>query len=681
MSIKLTEEQRQIVEHPTGAHAKVLAVAGSGKTFTMGHRIKYLVEHRGIPPRKIRALMFNRLAKEEFEQRLGALGFGNRQVKVSTFHGFAYKFINWMVGEGFYPQKQYWIGELEEKSRMLLHEVIRSMRNRNILPPKEAQEIDIDELRTSFSLYKNSLIAPEHAGHSHDPFIPMIFKEYEAARRYKNALTFDDFMPEVVHAFEKHEEIRRIWVGKSDYLIVDEYQDVNYGQQRLIELLAGDHSEVMVVGDDDQTIYEWRGARPTHIISEFQDIFKNKAYREYKLSNTFRFGPILAQSAQNLIQRNTNRVDKTVFAFNIEKQTDINLYEAPANAMMDLHKSMVQEIIRLVKNVQTPPSEIWVIGRMYSQLLQMEIELWTRTVPYKVLDGTPFFKRSECQKLLYYLETSNNFYEKCSRKTLKDLKAILNYPNRKISRTTFLNFIDEFFDLEGHKSIESFFKILIDAKRLHPEAQEELEKFYGILKKGKQILNETELHGRNGKALEMIYLESGLKKHFDNYFGDGQDSYERKLMVMGLIEYAKSLSLDCNSFLHHINSLDTTQGAPPEQLITLSTIHKTKGLEFSYVFIPSCTEGFTPSLYNEPSFIFDTTAAQKNLAPSDPIDNERRLFYVAMTRAKNALYLAVPSPSNDSKEKPSRFIEEIVYKHTLNLLYPTFFLGSSSFPC
>ena len=143
----------------------------------------------------------------------------------------------------------------------------------------------------------------------------MVYALFEEKRRQAKALTFDDFVPVAVRLLEHSDTIAATWCNRYEHLIVDEYQDVNYGQQRLIEVLAGDKAELMVVGDDDQTIYEWRGARSTYIIRDFQSQFANKPHSTYRLSHTFRFGPLAAQVAQNCISHNSNRVEKEVVSF------------------------------------------------------------------------------------------------------------------------------------------------------------------------------------------------------------------------------------------------------------------------------------------------------------------------------------------------------------------------------
>ena len=361
MSFKLTEQQQRIVKHPSG-HARVLAVAGSGKTFTMGHRIKYLIKERGVSPKKIRVLMFNSLAKKQFVERLLELDFSNSELPyVATFHGFAFQFIQHLKNKSMIPKKKFWTGDDEEKATILIHKTMEELMKEKTIPAPESIEesLDIKEIKEAISRYKGALIPPVRAGHHFNKFIPIIYNRYEQKRSELNALTFDDFIPTVINILENNEQLRNIWSEKADYLIVDEYQDVNYGQQKLIEVLAGNKAEVMVVGDDDQTIYEWRGARPNYIIRDFMSAFDNKPHSTYKLSYSFRFGPMIAQTAQNTILHNTNRVEKELIAFNPKIESYLRFYKGGEGSSTEWHKQMTQELIRLVKGQNVLPEKIW----------------------------------------------------------------------------------------------------------------------------------------------------------------------------------------------------------------------------------------------------------------------------------------------------------------------------------
>jgi len=258
--------------------------------------------------------------------------------------------------------------------------------------------IDPEEAVTAIALWKGSLIPPERAGYRGDALMPLVYGEYEKLRLRQTALTFDDFIPLVVGILEEESTVAQQWCGRVRHLIVDEYQDINYGQQRLLELLAGDRADVMVVGDDDQTIYEWRGARPTYILSGFRSVFAGKPHTDYTLSRSFRFGPVLAQAAYNTISHNTTRVEKALIAHTAAQVAELHVIGDGVET--DSNVEIAGQIIRLIKEEDVPPTEIRVLARTFSQLARLEATFLGRGVPYRVEGRQPFFERKENRTLL-----------------------------------------------------------------------------------------------------------------------------------------------------------------------------------------------------------------------------------------------------------------------------------------
>lgn len=340
----LTKEQRDVVTHPFGKHARVLAVAGSGKTTTMAHRIKYLVEQQ-INPNRIRVLMFNRLARIQFKDKLAEVGVPEGlRPQVHTFHSFSYQLIGEMIASGLLPDTlEFWIEDREEMVRIWVHRALHNLETRRRIPP---DSVDPDEVIEAIGLWKGSLIPPlsDRAGYRGNNLVPLVYEEFEKLRNQQGGITYDDFVPLAVGALESVKEIRQKWCGQADFIIVDEYQDVNYGQQRLIELLAGKRADVMVVGDDDQTIYEWRGARPNYILREFRTVFANKPHVDYTLSRSFRFGPVLAQCAQNVIAFNANRIPKPLIAHDPARPAHLDILFDSSEQPTDVNKQLAQQV-------------------------------------------------------------------------------------------------------------------------------------------------------------------------------------------------------------------------------------------------------------------------------------------------------------------------------------------------
>ena len=451
-----------------------------------------------------------------------------------------------------------------------------------------------------------------------------------------------------------------------DHLIVDEYQDVNFGQQTLIEILAGKRAEVMVVGDDDQTIYEWRGARPDFILERFNSAFPGRKSTTYKLSRSFRFGPSIAKHAYNAISHNKTRVEKKIVAHDKRKKSKVNLLESTEENRESVHHIMANEIKRLMKKKKVPASEIWVLGRMYAQLSIFESQCLATGIPYRVLGSAPFFKRSEVGKILDYLRTAISLDEPITSDIQRSFLSIVNSPNRYLKRSLlkdtlsaaskngfsirlYLNMLAEHMESENEKSKQRTIK---DFLWVLSKAQE--------MAKSKRSRNSRRVDA--GSIMKWIMVQVNYQAHFKDYYGDGEDAFERMETLRNFTDFAQSLDMRPVEFLNHMKSLDSRQGASEEALVTMTTVHKTKGLEFDYVFIPSCQEGYMPCLLDTPHDLFDTEGKVHTGEPSDMMEGERRLFYVALTRARKAVYIGTKHP--DKKEAqdasiPSRFILEM----------------------
>ncbi|MEY2795392.1 MAG: hypothetical protein RIR10_1108, partial [Planctomycetota bacterium] len=317
----LTDEQRAVVEAPGDAHLTVLAVAGSGKTTTMVHRLAELVA-RGVKPSQMRAVMFNKAAQRSFEARLAAQlalqGVSTTELRVQTWHALAYGIVRHLESTGALARMPL-VVETGEILRTLGDAIREEFADRNE-HPEEDDGRDAESCLEAIREWKSMLVAPKDAGHADDDFLVAAYSRFEKLRAARGFRTFDDLVVDAVRALES-EEARHGLANLFEHLIVDEFQDVDHAQFRLLELLAGTRARVTVVGDDDQTIHEWRGARSAFIRGEFAKRFTAHPHRAFTLSTSFRFGPDLAAAAERAIAAGAGRVAKRIVAADAEQES------------------------------------------------------------------------------------------------------------------------------------------------------------------------------------------------------------------------------------------------------------------------------------------------------------------------------------------------------------------------
>ena len=662
MTHHLTPEQEKVVAHPLDQHARVLAVAGSGKSTTMAHRIKHLVQDCNVRPNAILVLMFNALARKQFITHLDKVGLpANLQPSVHTFHSFSFQLINQMVKSGTLPAStQYWLADKSELIWLTVKRAITSLEKAKRVPP---ETIDPEEALNAIGLWKGSLIPPERAGSYTSPYLPLVYAEFETSRSAESALTFDDFVPLAIDILQSNPQVQQQYRRDLRHLIVDEYQDINYGQQCLLELLAGEQVDVMVVGDDDQTIYEWRGARPNYIIQDFEQVFKAKPAREYRLSRSFRFGPLIAQCAANVITCNTNRVEKPLIAFQSGKQGFIHLF----NGGFDASKQLADQVLALTQVDKVLPAEVIVLARLYAQLDNLEAEFLSREIPYRVDGQQPFFKRQEINVLLDYLRLAQAYRKPLTDATCNWLLNIANKPSRMLSRSVISKLAST--GKYKHWSPEQTLHAAVNEHNMglngwQVERILELEVFLREL--ADQVSQAVMLAG---DLLDWMIQRLNYLDYFQDYYGRGEHADEKKFAVLNFIRFVSRLHLSPAALLEHLASLDTTQGKPEAEQIVFTTIFRTKGLEYDYVLIPQCDENLLPYLKGERSDIYDTAGIVRESVMSSALESERRLFYVAVTRARKGVFIGASA-------RPSRFLEEMLLKETENVMNAVTWLAS-----
>ena len=667
-----TDEQLKVINHPIGLHAKVLAVAGSGKTTTMVERVKHLVLNENVNPGQIQVLMFNRMASDDFSYKLKNSGLlPGMQPSVNTFHSIALRIVQNAQNQGVF-EKDYELWT-EDRSELYRNQVYPAI-NRLRADGKVASDIAMDResALTAIDFWKGSLIKPENAGWKGKECYHLVYGLMEEWRIDKKGMTFDDMILTAVDLLKQDTPLSRQWKGRFAHIIVDEYQDINYAQQKLVELLADGKTDVMVVGDDDQTIYEWRGARPAYILGEFEAIFKDKLLMTYTLSHSFRFGPMIAQYAENCITHNHSRKQKSLISYRPAQASYLRLIEINPGQETNAAKEMADALTNCVRETQDAEKVI-VLARSYMQLGGLEQEMLRRGIPHRIEGGTSLLERMEIKALRQYLEVASKLDVPMNEAPIPQFTNIVQYPKRFIRKNDLDMAIADASGIDTGLTFHSMLRMLVSSRRLNSRNQDSLKDLLLCLETAKtKIDSKMKVH----EVVDWLIKRTGYMEQFDDFYGKGRPSLDRKEFVHNYRDGLMATPMDVEAFLKAGEGVDTTCGAEKKDQIVMTTIHRTKGLEFDYVLVPNCDEGFMPTYASESDVFqmaYDISGKVKQIKTSEMMDNERRLFYVAITRARKGVIIS-SRPLVQGKAKgydgagPSRFLSEIQFEPTRRLM-------------
>ncbi|MCG8418731.1 MAG: UvrD-helicase domain-containing protein [Proteobacteria bacterium] len=644
---KLNPPQREAVIHG-GGPLLVLAGAGSGKTRVITYRIAYLLRG-GIPPHGIAALTFTNKAAEEMRERVGKL-VGDRKtaakLTVGTFHSLGlqiirreYKALGIPSGFTIYDAADQ-LGTVRELLRTV-HVTDR--------------RFDVKAILTRISLAKNRFVRPGEYRPAevdeYDEITAEIYPRYQEALRAYAALDFDDLITETVRLFEENAEVRERWQRRFRHVLVDEYQDTNRAQLMLVKHLCGDHGNLCVVGDDDQSIYSWRGADPANILS-FERVFPGA--KVVKLEQNYRSTPTILNAANAVIANNENRHGKTLWS---NRPDGDLLAHVVATDSEHEAKFVTREIGQLTRGGRWSYRDTAILYRSNVQSRILEEELRTACIPYVMYGGQQFFERKEVKDLIAYLRLALNSRDEIA------LRRIINYPARGIGATTL-----ERISARAQAETTTMWNVLerIDeamSKQIRPGTRQAIGAFVALMQKVRQGLEA----GQSGAAVARVLVEdielyadlhsaagshSAAQRRIDNIeslFSSLERQHERSPGLSALAQYLRQLSL--------VNDGDDTPD--PGDKIVLTTLHGAKGLEFPVVFMVGMEEELLPharTLAPQVTDVFDPDHA------SD-VSEERRLAYVGMTRAQDKLYLTRSAlrriRGRTTERTPSRFLLEV----------------------
>jgi DNA helicase-2/ATP-dependent DNA helicase PcrA len=639
----LNPEQKRAVLHDKGP-LLILAGAGSGKTRVLTHRIAYLIEHRNVNPWNILAVTFTNKAAREMKERVDKIvGYGSENIWVSTFHSTCVRILRRYIDRIGY-ERSFSIYDSDD-SKTLMREVCKYL---NI----DTKRIPEKSILNAISKAKDELISPEEfeRGVGGDYMLKKqaeAYKEYQKRLKASNALDFDDLIFKTVELFMNDKEALSYYQNRFRYIMVDEYQDTNTAQFRLIHLLASGVNEegkkeynLCVVGDDDQSIYKFRGANIQNILS-FERAFAGT--QVIKLEQNYRSTKSILDAANELIANNVGRKDKSLWTDNDKGEpVSYTLFESD----IDEADNITSEIKRTVENGKASYNDFAILYRTNAQSRIFEEKLIQKNIPYKIIGSVNFYARKEIKDILAYLKTIDNGLDNIA------VKRIINVPRRGIGQTTIDKVNDyallndmSFYDaltrvnqipgLERTASKITPFVSMIEGlrSRLYQESYD-LTKLIDDVLEATGYLNELEAEDTEEAKDRIANIDELINKLVTYVEGA-----EEAPTLSGFLEEVALVS--------DIDSFDESSDN-----IVLMTLHSAKGLEFPYVYMCGMEEGIFPGYM---SIYADN--------PQEEIEEERRLCYVGITRAMKCLSLSAAKHrmlrGETSYNKPSRFINEI----------------------
>ncbi|WP_101774572.1 DNA helicase Rep [Pasteurella oralis] len=634
--MKLNVQQQKAVEYVTGP-CLVLAGAGSGKTRVIINKIAHLVANCGYQPRQIAAVTFTNKAAREMKERVAhSIGKqASRGLIVSTFHTLGFDII----------KREY--KQLGFKANMTLfdeHDQLALLKELTADLLAEEKEL-LRELVSTISNWKNDLISPQQAKYlardAKGQTFALCYERYSKQIRAYNALDFDDLIMLPTLLFKQNEEVRLKWQQKIRYLLVDEYQDTNTSQYELIKLLVGERACFTVVGDDDQSIYSWRGARPQNMMRLKTDFPQLDVI---KLEQNYRSTQRILHCANILIANNEHVFDKQLFS-NLESGEKLQIIEAKNED--DEAERVVGELIahRFMRKTKYKDYAILYRGNHQSRLL--EKVLMQNRIPYKISGGTSFFSRAEIKDMMAYLRLLVNQDDDAA------FLRIVNIPKREIGTVT----LEKLGTLAQEKQI-SLFEAIFDfelMQRVTPRAYNALQNF------GQWIvqLSDEIIRAEPERAIRTMLAQLHYEEYLYEYAPSPKAAEMQSKNVATLFDWIGDMLKDdevdepmsLNQVVTRLTLRDMMERGEEDNesdQVQLMTLHASKGLEFSHVFLIGMEEGILP---------------HQTSIDEDNVEEERRLAYVGITRAQQSLIFSLCKERRQFgevlKPEPSRFLAEL----------------------
>ena len=641
MDMKQLNDSQKAAVKAVDKPVLIFAGAGSGKTRVLTHKIAFLIKEDIVKAEEILAVTFTNKAAEVMKQRVTKLMKNKvQEINIGTFHSICARILrNEIRHLGF--SKDFAIYDRTDQISLL--KIILAEENipKNILMPKT--------VRNKISYFKSQLINPNHAMKSvktaQDKSIIDVYKSYNNLLKENNAVDFDDLLNFPLDIFNNHPRILNKYQKLWKYILVDEYQDTNKAQFLLVKMLAEKHRNICVVGDDDQSIYGWRGADIRNIL-DFEKDFPE--CETYTLENNYRSTNQILHAAQSVVRNNSDRVDKDLLSVNGEGDL-IGVIET--HDEMEEADAVINALEKEIKMKKRTFNDFSVLYRTNSQSRALEDSFRRSAIPYKIIGGTRFYERKEVKDVLGYLRLIVNLKDTIS------LRRVINFPPRGIGLKT----VDKCF-IQSVKDNKKLFDVLKNPEpmKIRGKQGDSLIAFYKLIKKYNELLPKL-----NASELARALVEEvGILKFYkrqDNI--EDNERYNNVLEILNSIDeiVERKSNASINDFLEEVSLLtDIDEWNNDDNFVTMMTVHSSKGLEFPVVFLTGLEDGLFP---------LSIALNEKEI-----MEEERRLFYVALTRSQDMVYLLYATDRRRSGSDSwggivSRFVKEIPEVYLENISF------------
>lgn len=627
------EQQKAVLQ--TDGPILLIAGAGSGKTRVLTHRIAYLLAEKKIAPWSILAITFTNKAAREMKDRVASLvGPTAEDIWISTFHSMCVRILRRDIERLGYNRNFTILDSGDQLS--VIKNIMKSL---NI----DTKKYEPKAIRANISNYKNELKTPQEVsklvGNRFEQIVADVYEKYQKTLRTNHALDFDDLIMKTVTLFKEVPDVLEFYQRKFQYIHVDEYQDTNRAQYMLVSLLAERQKNICVVGDSDQSIYQFRGADISIILS-FEKDYKNA--KVIKLEQNYRSTGRILQAANEVIKNNKGRKVKNLWTENAEG-TKISYYRGDNEH--DEAYFITQKIQEACQSGSKKYKDMAILYRTNAQSRVIEEVFLKSNIPYQIVGGTKFYDRKEIKDILSYLRLISNPDDDTS------LRRIVNVPKRGIGQAT----VDKLAEYAGEKGISMFTALKeVDFIGLSSRAANQLAQFYQLLQNWIQQLDYLSVTELTEEILSKSGYREELKKedslesrarleNIDELISVTLE-FEKKNEDKTLLSFLTDLALVAD-----IDQVEEDEAGEIGNQVLLLTLHSAKGLEFPCVFLVGMEEGLFPH--------------NRSLEDENEMEEERRLAYVGITRAEQELFLTNAKMrtifGRTGMNRESRFLSEI----------------------